>query len=186
MHAAFLLRCHYRWSIPSFTHEGIYRLVHYGNWKPLFGSPRPFTGVSNTFTVTRGQALEHPAGSSAGVSLVSPVKGTRPLTSARGPPGMTKCCAGISDPVLTLTQLNTTALPYSHKLVGPGRDKPLTLAERWSLLTSLYQPTNQYAARFGCDQHYSAWWRGEGGCRQAPPEDLLMQTYCTYGETTHA
>jgi neutral ceramidase len=40
------------WSIPAGTPAGTYRIVHHGDAKNVFGAVTPFTGISQTFTVT--------------------------------------------------------------------------------------------------------------------------------------
>lgn len=42
-----------QWFIPPETQPGTYRIVHYGDAKDLFGTITPFTGASNSFTVTQ-------------------------------------------------------------------------------------------------------------------------------------
>lgn len=40
------------WTIPAGTPAGVYRIVHHGDAKNLFGSIKAFTGTSNSFTVS--------------------------------------------------------------------------------------------------------------------------------------
>lgn len=70
-------------------------------------------------------------------------------------------CLAAANPVQALVQ-GSIKLSKGVPKADAGFADLSGLESRWSALKSLYEPANQYKSRFGCQQHYVAWWRGEG------------------------